>query len=58
MAVDVVRETRAEGGFVAHITIDRAAKLNALDRALMAEIINAMTPLADDPLSAAPISTN
>jgi enoyl-CoA hydratase len=49
MAVDVVRETRAEGGFVAHITIDRAAKLNALDRALMAEIINAMTPLADDP---------
>jgi enoyl-CoA hydratase/carnithine racemase len=49
MAVDVVRETRAEGGFVAHITIDRAAKLNALDRALMAEIIEAMTPLADDP---------
>jgi len=49
MAVDVVRETRAEGGFVAHLTIDRAAKLNALDRALMAEIIEAMTPLADDP---------
>ena len=49
MAVDVVREARAEGGFVARITIDRAAKLNALDRALMAEIIDAMTPLADDP---------
>jgi enoyl-CoA hydratase/carnithine racemase len=49
MAVDVVRETRAEGGFVAHITIDRAAKLNALDRTLMAEIIEAMTLLADDP---------
>jgi enoyl-CoA hydratase len=49
MAVDVVRETRAEGGFVAHITIDRTAKLNALDRALMGEIIEAMTPLADHP---------
>jgi len=49
MAVDVVREARAEGGFVARIAIDRAAKLNALDRALMAEIIEAMTPLADDP---------
>jgi enoyl-CoA hydratase len=49
MAVDVVRETRAEGGFVAHITIDRTTKLNALDRSLMGEIIEAMTPLADDP---------
>ncbi|HVH80622.1 MAG TPA: enoyl-CoA hydratase [Stellaceae bacterium] len=49
MAVDVVRETRAEGGFVARITIDRSAKLNALDRALIAEIIEAMTALADDP---------
>ena len=49
MAVEVVRETRAEGGFVARITIDRSAKLNALDRALIAEIIEAMTALADDP---------
>jgi enoyl-CoA hydratase/carnithine racemase len=49
MAVGVERENRAEGGFVARITIDRAAKLNALDRTLMAEIIDAMTPLADDP---------
>jgi enoyl-CoA hydratase len=49
MAVSVVRETRAEGGFVARISIDRAAKLNALDRTLMAEIIEAMTGLADDP---------
>lgn len=49
MAVNVTRETRVEGGFVAHVTIDRAAKLNALDRALMAEIIEAMTALADDP---------
>lgn len=49
MSVAVVRETRAEGGFVARVTIDRAAKLNALDRALMAEIIETMTELADDP---------
>src|SRR5579863_282231 len=49
MPVEVVRETRAEGGYIAHITIDRAAKLNALDRGLMAEIIAAMTGLADDP---------
>src|ERR1700736_4515390 len=49
MGVSVARETRTEGGFVARITIDRAAKLNALDRALMAEIIDAMTGLAADP---------
>jgi enoyl-CoA hydratase len=48
MAVSVVREER-DGGVVARITIDRAAKLNALDRALMAEIIETMTGLADDP---------
>src|SRR5258707_11536470 len=48
MAVSVVRKTRAEGGFVAHVTLDRAAKLNALDRVLMAEIIEAMTGLAAD----------
>ncbi len=49
MGVTLVRETRAEGGFVARVTIDCPAKLNALDRALMAEIIEAMTGLADDP---------
>jgi enoyl-CoA hydratase/carnithine racemase len=49
MAVSVVREERAEGGFVARVTIDRAAKLNALDRALMGEIIEAMTGLAGEP---------
>jgi enoyl-CoA hydratase/carnithine racemase len=49
MGVAVLRETRAEGGFIARVTIDRAAKLNALDRALMAEIIAAMTGLVDDP---------
>jgi enoyl-CoA hydratase/carnithine racemase len=49
MSVTLEREQHAEGGFVARITIDRAAKLNALDRALMAEIIEAMTGIADDP---------
>jgi len=49
MGVGVVREARIEGGFVARVTIDRAARLNALDRSLMAEIIAAMTALADDP---------
>jgi enoyl-CoA hydratase len=48
MPVSVVRETRTEGGFVARVTIDRAAKLNALDRTTLAEIIEAMTGLADD----------
>jgi enoyl-CoA hydratase len=49
MPVGVVHEARSEGGFVARVTIDRAARLNALDRTLMAEIIEAMTGLADDP---------
>jgi enoyl-CoA hydratase/carnithine racemase len=49
MGVGVAREARAEGGFVARVTIDRAAKLNALDRALMGEIIAAMAKLAADP---------
>lgn len=49
MSVGVAREQRTEGGYVARVTIDRASKLNALDRTLMAEIIEAMTGLADDP---------
>src|ERR1700683_4726317 len=49
MGVTVARQDRTEGGFVARVTIDRAAKLNALDRALMGEIIEAMTALAEDP---------
>ncbi|HEV2187606.1 MAG TPA: enoyl-CoA hydratase [Stellaceae bacterium] len=49
MTVEVAREERTEGGFVARVTIDRAAKLNALDRALIAEIIEAMTALAAEP---------
>src|SRR6202007_829971 len=49
MPVGVVRETRKEGGLVARITIERAATLNALARATMSEIIEAMTGLVDDP---------
>jgi enoyl-CoA hydratase len=49
VTVDILREKRAEGGFVARVMIDRVAKLNALDRALMAEIIDVMTGLAADP---------
>jgi enoyl-CoA hydratase/carnithine racemase len=48
VSVSVAREDRAEGGFVARVTIDRAAKLNALNRALMAEILKAMAGLAAD----------
>ena len=49
MAVQIERENRSEGGFVARVTIDRAAKLNALDRTLIGEIIEAVTGLAFDP---------
>ena len=49
VTVDVLREKRAEGGFIARVSIDRAAKLNALDRALIGEIIETMTALAAEP---------
>jgi enoyl-CoA hydratase/carnithine racemase len=49
MGVGVARERRTEGGFVAYLTIDRAAKLNALNGALMADIVAAMAALAVDP---------
>jgi enoyl-CoA hydratase len=49
MAISVEREARAEGGFIARVTIDRAAKLNALDRVLIGEIIDAVTGIANDP---------
>jgi enoyl-CoA hydratase/carnithine racemase len=49
VTVGVTRHERAEGGFVARVTIDRAAKLNALDRTLIAEIVEAMTGLAAEP---------
>jgi enoyl-CoA hydratase/carnithine racemase len=49
MGVVVAREDRPEGGQVVRLTIDNAAKLNTLNRALMAEIVDAVERLAADP---------
>ena len=49
MSVMVQREERLEGGRLARVTIDNASKLNSLNRALMAEIIEAADGLAADP---------
>ena len=49
MSVMVQREERPEGGRLARLTIDNASKLNSLNRALMAEIIEAAGGLAADP---------
>jgi enoyl-CoA hydratase/carnithine racemase len=49
MSVMVQREERPEGGRLARLTIDNASKLNSLNRALMAEIIEAADGLAADP---------
>lgn len=49
MSVTVQLEERLEGGHVAHFTIDNAAKLNSLHRALMAEIVQSAARLASDP---------
>ena len=49
MGVILTRETRAEGGDVVRFTIDNAAKLNSLNRALLQEILAAAEPLAADP---------
>jgi len=49
MGVIVAREGRVEGGHVARFTIDNAAKLNSLNRALAEEIVAAAEPLASDP---------
>src|SRR3984893_5342459 len=48
MSVMVQREERLEVGRLARVTIDNAAKLNSLNRALMAEIIEAADGLAAD----------
>jgi enoyl-CoA hydratase/carnithine racemase len=48
MGVIVAREDRSEGGHVLRFTIDNAAKLNSLNRALAEEIVAAAAPLADD----------
>src|SRR5207237_348108 len=48
MSVLVRHEERHEGGHLARVTIDNAAKLNSLNRALMNEIIEAAGRLAAD----------
>ncbi|MGH7029616.1 MAG: enoyl-CoA hydratase-related protein, partial [Stellaceae bacterium] len=42
-------EERPEGGRVARLTIDNEAKLNSLNSALMAQIVETMAGLAADP---------
>ena len=49
MSVMVQHEERPEGGRLARLTIDNASKLNSLNRALMAEIVEAAGGLATDP---------
>jgi enoyl-CoA hydratase/carnithine racemase len=48
MSVLVRREKRPEGGHLARLTIDNAAKMNSLNRALMTEIMEATAALAAD----------
>ena len=49
MSVETERAAGPEGGTVVRLTIDNAAKLNSLDRAVMGEIIDALARLAADP---------
>src|ERR1700720_3950266 len=49
MNVIIQHEERPEGGRLARLTIDNASKLNSLNRALMAEIVEAADELAADP---------
>ena len=49
VAVLVRREERPEGGYLAHLTIDNAGKLNSLNRILMTEIVETVGALAADP---------
>jgi len=48
MGVVAVREERPEGGHLVRLTIDNAAKLNTLGRALMIEIVEAIERLEAD----------
>lgn len=48
MGVVAVREQRAEGGHIARLTIDNAAKLNTLNRAMTVEIVEAIEQLEAD----------
>jgi enoyl-CoA hydratase/carnithine racemase len=49
MNVITQHEERPKGGRLARLTIDNASKLNSLNRALMAEIVEAADKLAADP---------
>jgi enoyl-CoA hydratase/carnithine racemase len=49
MGVSVTREDRPEGGHLVRFTIDNATKLNALNRELMVEIVEAVQALETDP---------
>jgi len=48
MGVIAVREERPEGGHLVRLTIDNAAKLNILNRALMVELVEAIERLEAD----------
>jgi len=48
MPVLVARSVRPEGGHIAQVTIDRRAKLNTLNRALMVEIVETIEQLEAD----------
>ena len=48
MNVQLRREERSEGGYLAYLTIDNAGKLNSLNRALMTEIVETVGGLAAD----------
>jgi enoyl-CoA hydratase len=48
MPIVVAQEERAEGGRLARVTIDNAAKLNTLGRALMLELVEAIERLEAD----------
>jgi len=50
MAVLVRREERPEGGRILHLTIDNAARLNSLGRALLGDILARAAEAAADPL--------
>ncbi|MBV8090386.1 MAG: enoyl-CoA hydratase/isomerase family protein [Alphaproteobacteria bacterium] len=49
MSVIMRREERTEGGFIAHVIIDNALRLNSLNRALMGEILETVGEFAADP---------
>jgi enoyl-CoA hydratase/carnithine racemase len=48
MVVVVAREERPEGGHLTRVTIDNAAKLNTLNRALLVEIVETVEQLEAD----------